>query len=943
MYSIRSSLLSADQSLMTSNPIEKLIHQTLSMYDQGEDVSNSPWIQSGEGLHHKDVYYADNKEQALLARQQAIISLYQSIKDQGYTGSTILAWFDDDGFAHLYDGFTRISIMNYLGLDQCVNVEVSWTGLDGSVGKDFPLVETLLNESPDGKRLYQPVDDQRVAGWKVDRADSLQRLKYIKENIIGETVLDIGCSEGYFSRELAKAGFRITAVDKSKGLVAAARYLSAINGLDISYQVSEWKEAIDNSQQVDNVLFLSVLHNDMKNIGVEEGLKKLQAFRGKAKRVFFEVPNNTGEAQWMKDGFPKFDFHVSGDILEKSMEMSIEQRWPGVRSIFLMGSDGHKVSEPEWNVDNWLKARGVHYGPLFEILKSRKFHNIMEIGTWNGSSAVGMIKTAALRVPEDQIHYYGFDLFEEATPELLAEEFSPRYALLIKDTEAKIKQQTKAEVSLFKGDTKKTLPAVIDRLPKMDFIYVDGGHTVETIRNDWGYVSKLMKPDTVVVFDDYCDEMSFIGPKFLIGELDKSKYTVQVTPEADYYPRAFGRFKSQLLVVQMKLSKPVTIARKTDHLRLHILGVPHTKTNKDHFICPFTELAYGMCQMMTKLGHEVYHYGAEGSDVPCTEDIEVLSDSVQREAYGDFDWKKHYWNYHGGDLAYTTFAKNAIEEINRRKDSRDLLLTVSGKHHKGIADAVGLTTIEYAIGYEGVFSSHRVFASYAWMHYIYGLFGSKIDPKKLQNGSINGQWYDAVIPHYFNPDDFEFREKKEDYFLYIGRLIPRKAPHIAAQTCERLGAKLVVAGQGDLKSCDLDKPYVEYVGTVGVEERSELMGKAKAVFVPTMYIEPFGMTVVEALMCGTPVITTDWGAFTETVRHGEVGYRCRTMDDFVWAAENIGGIKPADCRKYAEGNYSLDRVSKMYAEYFSKIQDLHGGGWYQEHPERKELDWLRKY
>ena len=916
------------------------------MHDRGEDLTNSPWIQSEEGLHHKDVYLAKNKKAALQKRQQDVISLYRSIKENGYNGSPILAWFDKDGFIHLYDGFTRVSIMSYLGMVDYVDVETNWNGIDGSIGRDFPLVETLMKESPSGTMLYQPVDDYRLKGWKLDRPDSPKRLEYIKKNLVGKTVFDVGCSEGYFSRELAKAGYKVTAVDKSKGLVAAARYLSIINSLDINYQVSEWEDALKQDGSFDNILFLSVLHNDMKKIGAEKGLEKLQSFRGKAKRVFFEVPNNYGERQWMKPGFPQFDFHASTDVLEQNMGMFVEDKWNGLRSIFLMGTDKHKqiFSKPIWDIDKWLKARGIHYKALFDTLKSQKSYNIMEIGAWNGDSAIGMIKTAALKVPESKIHYYGFDLFEEATPQLLAEEFSPRYSLSATDIGAKIEQQTKAEVSLFKGNTKKTLPSVINKLPKMDLIYIDGGHAIETIRNDWGYASKLMKRNTVVFLDDYCDEMPFIGAKFIVAELDKSKYTAQVMPEVDYYPRAFGRFKSQLLRVQLKQAiQPVVTASRPTHLRLHILGVPHTKTNKEHFLCPFTELVYGMCQMMTELGHEVYHYGAEGSDVPCTEDIVVLSDAVQRETYGDFDWRKHYWNYHGGDLAYTTFAKNAIEEINKRKEPRDMLLTVSGKHHKGIADATDLMTVEYAVGYEGVFSKYKVFSSYAWMHYIYGLLGSKIDPKKLQNGSVNGQWYDAVIPHYFDPKDFEYREKKEDYFLYIGRLIPRKGPHIAAQVCERIGAKLVVAGQGDPKSCDLDKPYVEYVGTVGVKERSELMSKAKAVFTPTIYIEPFNMVTIEAMLCGTPVISTDWGSFPEIIKHGEVGYRCRTMDDFIWAAKNIDNIKPAECRKYAEDNYSMSRVSKMYVEYFNKLQDLFSEGWYAERSNRVNLDWLRRY
>jgi len=384
----------------------------------------------------------------------------------------------------------------------------------------------------------------------------------------------------------------------------------------------------------------------------------------------------------------------------------------------------------------------------------------------------------------------------------------------------------------------------------------------------------------------------------------------------------------------------------SNHYRFHLLGLAHSKTTKDYVLCPMTQLTYKMAQMLTDMGHEVYHYGTKGSSPPCTEQIDVLTEEVQKQAYGDWNPKEQIWIQSKNDLAYTTFRKNAIDEILLRKEPKDILLISMGQWQQEISAKTKILTVEPYVGYIGCFAKFKVFPSYSWMHHIYGMLA-----RATKENFAMGQWYDAVIPHYFNPDDFEFSDKKEDYFFFVGKLIDRKGVHIASQITERLGAKLVVAGQLPdldkkeecLHKLGVDKPHVEYVGTVDRKERNKLMAKAKAVLVPSLYLESFCKVVVEALLCGTPVITTDWGAFSEVVKHGEVGYRCRTMDDFIFAANNVDKISPKACREYAVKNYSMERISKAYQEYFMKIHDLFGKGWYTEHLDRDNLDWLKKY
>ena len=374
-------------------------------------------------------------------------------------------------------------------------------------------------------------------------------------------------------------------------------------------------------------------------------------------------------------------------------------------------------------------------------------------------------------------------------------------------------------------------------------------------------------------------------------------------------------------------------------LRFHLLGLPHIPTHREFQNCAYTQKIVKLARMLTELGHDVTFYGGEGSDVMCRESVPILSEAERIACYGEYDWRKGFFREgNGEDAAHLAFNANAIREIGARKQGGDFLLCPMGLHDKPIADAIGgdMHVVESGIGYSGIFANKRVFESYAWMHHLYG-----------RTGQDDGGWYDAVIPNYFDPADFPYQADKGDYVLYIGRLIRRKGLDIAAQVTKALGLPLIVAGQGELvnpnEGLAITDSHVTHVGSVGPEERARLMGGARCVMAPTYYLEPFGGVAVEAQLCGTPVITSDWGAFPETVKHGVTGYRCRTFEQFCWGVSNADTLRPEDCRAWAEGNYSMARVGLMYDEYFHMLADVGmAGGWYERHDDRRQLDWLRK-
>ena len=369
-------------------------------------------------------------------------------------------------------------------------------------------------------------------------------------------------------------------------------------------------------------------------------------------------------------------------------------------------------------------------------------------------------------------------------------------------------------------------------------------------------------------------------------------------------------------------------------MRFHVLGLPHTVTNHDYVACAYTQKVFKFCKMMKKLGHYIIHYGHAESDPDADELVTVLTNSDLEKAYGNYDWRKNFFTFDVKDHAYQTFYKNAIREITTRKKPNDFLLPFWGFGVKPVCDAHSdMIIVEPGIGYaSGHWARWKIFESYAIYHAYYGL-------KSV--GNCRQDWYDVVIPNYFDTKDFEFRtrEQKQDYFLFVGRIYDGKGIKIAVQVTEKIGAKLIVAGQNSLKACGIHPtpPHVTEVGHVGVEQRKELMAGAKAAFVPSMYNEPFGGVQIEMLLSGTPTITTDWGAFTENNIHGLTGYRCRTFDEFCWAAENIENIDPVNCRKWAE-NFTLEKIAPMYEEYFQNVLNVYTGkGWYEPHKNRQRL------
>lgn len=367
--------------------------------------------------------------------------------------------------------------------------------------------------------------------------------------------------------------------------------------------------------------------------------------------------------------------------------------------------------------------------------------------------------------------------------------------------------------------------------------------------------------------------------------------------------------------------------------RFHVISIPVTRTTKDYSICPFTQKCRLFCEMMYARGHYIMHYGVEGGDPDCDENIAVVSNE---------EYEKDYYMNNPGNRptvlnedirtdAYKLFIKRTIEEIKKRIQPQDIILTFWGYYHKDIGLAFDCNyVVEPGIGYMGTFAPYRIYESNAMMTMDAMNKGIAMQPN----------FYHVVIPPFFDTKNVKPNLEKrtgKPYFFFVGRIGTHKGLNIAEEVCDLLGVDLKIAGPMMEGSEWLVKDR-DWLGPVSIEQRNELMRNAVGVFMPTTYMEPFGYVQVESMLCGTPVITTDWGSFPEVNEDGISGYRCRTFNDFVQAALNCleGKIDYKKCREHGE-HYSFDAIAPLYEKYFRDLLCLSTEkGWYTIYPEIQE-------
>lgn len=360
-------------------------------------------------------------------------------------------------------------------------------------------------------------------------------------------------------------------------------------------------------------------------------------------------------------------------------------------------------------------------------------------------------------------------------------------------------------------------------------------------------------------------------------------------------------------------------------MRLHLLGLPHTVTSEEYSHCAFTGKVLRFAAMMKGMGYHITHYGVEGAETEADEHVRVMyrDDQLKLMGHDGKDKTRFYQEDARTDsLLYMAYNKLLRERLMDRVTQTDLVLCPFGHAHHDALKNLPFIIVESGIGYDTLYQNahFRVFESSAWLHYHQGKAGRW------------GKNYEWVIPNYYDPKDWTVKmfPDSDAPVVFMGRLEDVKGLRTVVEVAKhRPDINFVICGQGDPRDY-LSLKNVHYEPPKVGRERSEFLGNARAVIMPSVFTEPFGGVAVEAQMCGTPAITTTYGAFLETVEDEMTGFRCHTLGDFLAAIDRAPELDRLMIAHRARTMYGYDRVKKMYDRAFKQIQDLRDTGWYSQ-------------
>jgi len=320
-----------------------------------------------------------------------------------------------------------------------------------------------------------------------------------------------------------------------------------------------------------------------------------------------------------------------------------------------------------------------------------------------------------------------------------------------------------------------------------------------------------------------------------------------------------------------------------------------------------------LCAGLLERGHDVTLFAPPGSDSPA-EVVPVLED-----AHPDEIEKAQF----EADHVARAFA--AVEAAAERGEPYDVLHDHTGHTALAMSDRIAVPLVHTL---HGPFTEDaaRFYARHGSKACIVAISQAQLDdaPPEMGGGS--------VVPNPIDCGEWPFQEEKDDFLLWIGRMSPDKGPHRAIAAAREAGARLVLAGPvqpGQEKffaeevEPAVGKDGVEYVGEADADRKRDLYTRARALLMPIRWPEPFGLVMVEAAACGTPVIAFAEGSAPEVVQDGETGFVVDDEHAMAAAIGRLGEIEPSRCRRACEERFGVPAVVARYEDVYRDAMTHH--------------------
>lgn len=317
---------------------------------------------------------------------------------------------------------------------------------------------------------------------------------------------------------------------------------------------------------------------------------------------------------------------------------------------------------------------------------------------------------------------------------------------------------------------------------------------------------------------------------------------------------------------------------------------------------------YHLTEELVKKGHQVTLF-ASGDSVTSANLVSVYPTSLREAKIASTANGADGWSLLNIGLAY--------------KMQKQFDIIHDHSHIVGLPTANLASTPVVVTLHDPIFDSYKPILETFTNPYVVTISQAQAEPAPGMN-------HIGTVHHGMKMDHYPYADSHKGYLLWVGNFRPEKGADRAIAIAKRTNLPLIMAGKLD-KSWQMEyftsfiKPHlsnkIRFIGEVNEEERNKLMSHAMAFLHPISWREPFGLTLIESMACGTPVIAFNQGSSPEIIKHGQTGYVVNSISEAVLAVKRIGNISREACRQYVLKTFNAERMADDYETIYLKILD----------------------